>query len=146
MDYTETKERIKHHEGCVLSIYADPLLGDAAPTIFYGHLCTATDPWEPGITYSQEDAENVFEQDFAVAVKDANAFIGDTETPDIVRSVIVEMAFNIGINRLMGFRKLRQAIYDQDYIEAADQIMDSKLYRQLTSRYAPLVEMVAHAA
>lgn len=145
MDHSNTKTRIKQHEGCVLSIYADPLLGDAAPTIFYGHLCTANDPWEPGITYSQEDAENVFEQDYAIAVKDAETFIGNVEVPDDVRSVIIEVAFNIGINRLLGFKMMRQAIKDQDFIEAAAQLKDSKLYRQLTSRYAPLVELMEHA-
>ncbi len=141
----ETKERLKIHEGCVLKIYDDPLLGAAAPTLFYGHLCTASDPWQPGITYTQAQAEAVFEEDYAIAKEDAKKFIGDVEVPDEVASVVVEMAFNIGASRLAGFKLFRAAIQDQNFVEASFQLEDSKLYRQLETRYKPLVELIREA-
>ena len=141
----ETKERIKIHEGCVLKIYDDPLLGSSAPTIFYGHLCTSSDPWEPGITYTQVQAEAVFEEDYAIAKEDAKKFIGNVDVPDEVASVVVEVAFNIGASRLGGFKLFRAAIQNQDFVEASYQLEDSKLYRQLESRYKPLVELIREA-
>ena len=141
----ETKERIKIHEGCVLKIYDDPLLGAAAPSIFYGHLCTSSDPWEPGITYTQVQAEAVFEEDYAIAKEDAKKFIGSVDVPDEVASVVVEVAFNIGASRLAGFKLFRAAIQNQDFVEASYQLEDSKLYRQLESRYKPLVELIREA-
>ena len=141
----ETKERIKIHEGCVLKIYDDPLLGSSAPTIFYGHLCTSSDPWEPGITYTQVQAEAVFEEDYAIAKEDAKKFIGNVDVPDEVASVVVEVAFNIGASRLAGFILFRAAIQNQDFVEASYQLEDSKLYRQLKSRYKPLVELIREA-
>lgn len=141
----ETKERIKIHEGCVLKIYDDPLLGSSAPTIFYGHLCTSSDPWEPGITYTQVQAEAVFEEDYAIAKEDAKKFIGNVDVPDEVASVVVEVAFNIGASRLAGFKLFRAAIQNQDFVEASYQLEDSKLYLQLESRYKPLVELIREA-
>ena len=140
-----TKERIKIHEGCVLKIYDDPLLGSSAPTIFYGHLCTSSDPWEPGITYTQVQAEAVFEEDYAIAKEDAKKFIGNVDVPDEVASVVVEVAFNIGASRLAGFKLFRAAIQNQDFVEASYQLEDSKLYLQLESRYKPLVELIREA-
>lgn len=141
----ETKERLKIHEGCVLKIYDDPLLGSSAPTIFYGHLCTSSDPWEPGITYTQVQAEAVFEEDYAIAKEDAKKFIGNVDVPDEVASVVVEVAFNIGASRLAGFKLFKAAIQNEDFVEASYQLEDSKLYRQLESRYKPLVELIREA-
>lgn len=141
----KTKDRIKEHEGCVLKIYDDPLLGSAAPTIFYGHLCVPSDPWEAGQIYTMDDAERVFEEDFEIALETADKFIGDVDVPNIVRSIVIEVAYNIGEPRLMGFLLMRSAIQDQDYVEAARQLKDSKLYRQLSNRYDPLVEEMRNA-
>ena len=117
-------------------------MGSSAPTIFYGHLCTSSDPWEPGITYTQVQAEAVFEEDYAIAKEDAKKFIGNVDVPDEVASVVVEVAFNIGASRLGGFKLFRAAIQNQDFVEASYQLEDSKLYRQLESRYKPLVEFI----
>ena len=121
------------------------MLGSAAPTIFYGHLCTASDPWQPGITYTQVQAETVFEEDYAIAKEDAKKFIGNVDVPNEVASVVVEVAFNIGASRLAGFKLFRAAIQNQDFVEASYQLEDSKLYRQLESRYKPLVELIREA-
>ena len=123
----KTKDRIKQHEGCVLKIYDDPLLGSAAPTIFYGHLCVPSDPWEAGQIYTMDDAERVFEEDFEIASETSDKFIGDVEP------------------RLFGFVNMKKAIHDQDWEEAAEQLKDSKLYRQLKNRYDPLVEEMRNA-
>lgn len=141
----KTKNRIKQNEGCVLKIYDDPLLGSKAPTIFYGHLVVSSDAWQPGIYYSMEQAEAVFEEDFAVAEECANKFIGDVIIPDSVRSIIIEISYNIGEPRLFTFEKMRQAIKNKDFEEAAEELKDSKLYRQLKHRYDPLIDEMRNA-
>jgi GH24 family phage-related lysozyme (muramidase) len=144
LDY-KTQERLKLHEGLVLSIYDDPKLGANYPTIFYGHLCTPSDPWEPGITYTEEDAEEVFQIDYSIAKEAAEKFVGDVVVPDDVMSVLIEVAYNCGETRLNTFVKMKAAIQDNDYILASQELEDSKLYRMLTKRYQPLVEMMRDA-
>ena len=98
-----------------------------------------------GITYTQVQAEAVFEEDYAIAKEDAKKFIGDVEVPDEVISVVVEVAFNIGASRLAGFKLFRAAIQDQNFVEASFELESSKLYRQLETRYKPLVELIREA-
>ena len=140
-----TKDRIKKHEGLVLKMYDDPIHGDAAPTIFYGLLCTNDDRWQKGIEYTIEDAEKVFEEDYEICKSAGDRFIGNIEVPAIVRSIVYEVAFNIGETRLRLFKKMQQGIKDQDFEKAGLELEDSKLYRTLTSRYEPLVKLMKGA-
>jgi len=54
---------------------------------------------------------------------------------DAVRQrVVIDMAFNIGVPRLTGFKKMWAAIHCGDYEEAALEMMDSKWARQVGRR------------
>ena len=48
-------------------------------------------------------------------------------------------------HRLAGFKLFKAAIQNEDFVEASYQLEDSKLYRQLESRYKPLVELIREA-
>lgn len=56
--------------------------------------------------------------------------------------VLVNMAFNVGINGLMKFRKTLAAIQARDWATAAAEILDSNAARQLPVRYERLAEMM----
>jgi len=56
--------------------------------------------------------------------------------------VLLNMAFNLGRVRLAGFRQMWQAIREQNWAEAAIQMLDSKWARQVGPRAARLAEMM----
>lgn len=54
--------------------------------------------------------------------------------------VIADMLFNLGLTRFNGFKKLQQAIIARDYDWAADEMIDSRWYRQTGRRARKLVD------
>lgn len=60
----------------------------------------------------------------------------------IRRKVIVDMAFNLGINGLLSFRKMITALERSDYTVAADEMVNSCWYRQVGTRGERLVRMM----
>jgi lysozyme len=58
------------------------------------------------------------------------------------RQVLVNMAFNLGIPRLMGFKKMMAALRIGNYEEAAVEMLDSKWARQVGDRALELAEMM----
>lgn len=58
------------------------------------------------------------------------------------QGVLVNMCFNIGINRLMGFKKMIAALKNYDYLEAALQMIDSKWHSQVGPRAIRLVNIM----
>lgn len=67
----------------------------------------------------------------------------DVVKNDDVRSrVMVEMCFNMGINRLKGFKKALKALVDKDYQECAAQMIDSKWAVQVGKRADELAIMM----
>ena len=57
--------------------------------------------------------------------------------------VLVDMGFNLGTPTLMKFQKMWDAIEDEDWAEAADQMMDSKWARQVGRRAERLCQAMA---
>jgi len=140
MDYEEIKARIKKHEGFIPKIYRDSL-GKA--TIGYGHLITEKDNFKEGIEYSIEELEEVFNQDFNKAVEGANEL---TSKLNIIlakiKGVIIEMVFQLGKTGVSKFKKFFEALNNQDYNEAANQMIDSNWYKQTPKRCLELSEIV----
>lgn len=58
------------------------------------------------------------------------------------RDVILNMLFNLGINRFLGFRNTLKALARGDYSTAAKEMQDSKWYRQVKGRAVRLVAMM----
>jgi len=144
MDYEEIKARIKKHEGFIPKIYRDSL-GKA--TIGYGHLITEKDNFKEGIEYSIEELEEVFNQDFNKAVEGANEL---TSKLNIIlakiKGVIIEMVFQLGKTGVSKFKKFFEALNNQDYNEAANQMIDSNWYKQTPKRCLELSEIVRSCA
>jgi lysozyme len=56
--------------------------------------------------------------------------------------VILDMLFNLGINRFLGFRKMMDAITAGDYNRAADEMLFSSWHTQVGARAERLAEMM----
>jgi len=61
------------------------------------------------------------------------------ELPEEAQQIISNMMFNCGLTRLKKFKKMKQAVDLKDWQEAANQMMDSKWYVQVTNRADRLV-------
>lgn len=59
-----------------------------------------------------------------------------------VQIVLISMVFNLGLPRFLGFKKMIAAIENEDYKEAAAQMLDSKWARQVGDRAKRLSELI----
>jgi lysozyme len=60
--------------------------------------------------------------------------------------VVVDMIFNLGSNGFAQFKKLQAALARQDYAGAAQEMRDSRWYRQVGNRGRDDVELMERAA
>ncbi len=60
----------------------------------------------------------------------------------IRREVIIEMVFNLGMTRFLGFKKLLDAIQKQDWERASSEMLNSKWAAQVKGRAVELAEMM----
>lgn len=137
------KEDLIRHEGYVTEIYLD---SENLPTFGIGHLVTENDmehTWPVGTPVTDERILDVFHKDCNVAYTDACALVLNFagQATDAQR-VLVNMAFNLGRNRLSQFKKFLKAVNEGKYDKAADEMVDSKWYRQVKRRGEELVEIM----
>jgi len=140
------REDLTRHEGYVAEIYLDT---EHLPTFGIGHLVTEDDiehGWPVGTPVEEERILNVFASDCEVAHTDACAlFLNFASLPLQVQRVLVNMAFNLGRNRLGQFKKMISAVNEGNYSKAADEMMDSRWYSQVKTRGVELVDMMKSA-
>lgn len=124
-NWQQVKQLIKKHEGLSLSLYK---CLSGKQTIGYGHNIE-----DRGI--SEEVAELLLEQDTEIAYKQVKNAIKCFDTLNEARQyVLIDMCFNIGITKLMSFKKMLAALNKSDYKTAAKEMLDSKWARQVKSR------------
>jgi lysozyme len=139
---TITEDLVKH-EGIVLEVYLDT---EGLHTCGVGHLIKLGDEEfkKPvGTKITEERALELFKQDLAVSIKECEQLfpsLGDY--PDPVQRVLVNMTFNLGRPRLSKFKNMIKAVEANDWNEAANQMIDSRWYRQVKSRGVELVELM----
>jgi len=137
------KEDLVRHEGYIREIYLD---SEGYATFGVGHLVVETDPeytWPIGTPVTDERILNAFDEDFLDALEDAESLVeGLYNHPDNVIRVLVNMAFNLGRTRLRGFKNMLAAVERHDYGTAADEMVDSKWYRQVKRRGVELVNVM----
>jgi lysozyme len=61
---------------------------------------------------------------------------------DVRASVLIELAFNLGISGLMNFQRMIAAIRSGDWQSAHDQLLDSDAARELPARYGMLADLL----
>ena len=138
----EIKSRIKEHEGFRDTVYSDSL---GFATIGYGHLVLPTDNFVEGTTYPKEMLEKVFDNDFKIAHDSANELLADIEHNHIVKGVIIEMCFQLGKPRVMKFKKMWEALKNNDLETASKEMIDSNWHKQTTKRCESLAYIMKNA-
>ena len=134
------REELKIDEGCKYEIYLDHL---GLPTFGIGHLVTERDPEyqkEVGTVVDEIRVNEVFEQDIQVTVDECKIlFVDWSNLPEEVKLITANMMFKMGRPRLSKFKKMIQAIKDEDWLEAGNQMKDSRWYKQVTNRADRLI-------
>ncbi len=141
MNIEKLREELERDEGCVYNVYLDHL---GYPTFGIGHLILDSDPehgLEVGAIVSEDRVVEVFKQDIQSVLSDCNRLYEDfDDLPEEAQRVIANMMFNMGLTRLSKFRGMKRGVDNRDWNEAADEMVDSRWYRQVTNRADRLVE------
>ena len=141
MDMDKLREEIEVDEGVVEEIYLDHL---GYPTFGIGHLVTENDPeygQEVGTSISTERCRSAFDVDVEQVIADCQILYPDLDNlPEEVQRIIANMMFNMGRPRLSKFANMKAAVDEGDWNRAADEMMDSRWYNQVTNRAERLVE------
>ena len=141
MNIDQLREELKVDEGCVYQIYNDHL---GYPTFGIGHLVTAHDKehgWSVGTDVEEDRVEEVFEQDVQIVLSDCEILYPDFyDLPEEAQLIIANMMFNMGRPRLSKFKGMKRGVDSRDWNAAADEMVDSRWYRQVTNRAERLVQ------
>lgn len=126
-------EQLKRHEGLRLKPYrctADKL------TIGYGRNLE-----QVGIT--EQEAEYLLLNDIKQCENDClHAFPWFTDLNEARQGVLVNMCFNVGLSRLMFFKKFLAAMNLGNYNTAADEMLDSMWAEQVKGRAIELAAII----
>ena len=143
MNIEQLREQLEVDEGCVYEIYNDHL---GYATFGIGHLVTESDPEQGqslGTPVSSDRVAEAFESDIQSVLRDCNILYSDFHNlPEEAQQVIANMMFNLGRPRLSKFAGMKRGVDARDWNQAADEMVDSNWYRQVTNRADRLVERV----
>ena len=129
-------EELKEEEGFSRHCY---ICTEGKHTVGYGRNIDSNG----GLGLSQAEAEMLLANDVQRSVDECSRGFGWFDDLDTVRqSVIVHLAFWIGYPSLSTFSRMSMAIARQDFETAANELLDSKLARQVPGRAARLAEQL----
>ena len=141
------REELKADEGCKYEIYKDHL---GYPTFGIGHLITDADPefgLEVGTQVIDERVIEVFEKDIEIVIADCkNEYVFFDDLPEEVQHIIANMMFNMGKPRMSKFLKLKVALAERNWEQAAVEMEDSLWHKQVTNRANRLIERMKNVA
>jgi GH24 family phage-related lysozyme (muramidase) len=134
------QEELENDEGVKYEVYNDHL---GYPTFGIGHLILDSDP-EPGratgSAVSEDRVKEAFEEDVVGVLSDCNYLYSDFgELPEEAQRIIANMMFNMGRTRLSKFKGMKRGVDARDWNSAADEMVDSQWYNQVTNRADRLV-------
>ena len=140
--HPNTIAQVKRHEGLSLVPYRCPA---GYLTIGYGHNIDAGNG--PDIKeddrITEKEAEKLLELDLrAVGTSLDSALPGWRKLDEPRQSVILNMAFNLGVRGLMGFKKALAAVKAGDFENADSEMLDSKWRRDVKVRAYELAEQM----
>lgn len=124
MNYDRLRKWLKHDEGFRSKPYKDT---EGILTVAYGRNLDA-------VGLSEPEGEILLDNDIAKVVAEIRGFSWFSKLDEVRKEVIVQMAFNLGLSRLLSFKKMIAAI-DAGYFHiAADEMVNSKWHDQVGDR------------
>lgn len=139
--------QLKRHEGLSLEAYLCPA---GKLTIGWGHNCEAHPV--PGVeqvgdVISKGSAESLLYQDLKAIARELDDKISWWRKMEEPRqAVLLNMAFNMGVPVLMGFKRALGAMSIGDYPRAGTEMLDSQWAKQVRGRAAELARQMVLGA
>ena len=141
MDLEKLRKQLEIDEGVKYEIYLDHL---GYPTFGIGHLVVPDDKEyreDVGTRVSEERVRECFDKDVQSVLRDCSLLYKDfDELPEEAQQIIANMMFNMGYTRLSKFKGMKRGVDARDWNKAADEMVDSRWYKQVTNRANRLVE------
>ena len=143
MDIERLKKQVIANEGVRKTAYKDTLNNW---TIGVGHLIKLPDEeYLLDKELTDLEVDQIFITDLNQAIDDARKFIDADSIPDEAFEVVVDMAFNLGLPKLMAFQNFQQALRDKDFVKASFEMLDSLWAKQLPNRSKRLAKIMRDA-
>ena len=143
MNLEQLREQLEIDEGVKYEVYNDHL---GYATFGIGHLVLESDEEHGaalGTPVSESRVIEAFEQDCENVLRDCNILYEDFgDLPEEAQQVIANMMFNMGRPRLSKFKGMKRGVDSRDWNAAADEMVDSAWYRQVTNRANRLVDRI----
>ena len=141
MDLEKLRKQLEIDEGVKHEIYLDHL---GYPTFGIGHLVIPSDieyREDVGTRVSEKRVRECFDKDVQSVLRDCSLLYKDfDELPEEAKQIIANMMFNMGYTRLSKFKGMKRGVDARDWNRAADEMVDSRWYKQVTNRANRLVE------
>jgi lysozyme len=129
-------EQLKIDEGCRLTAYQDTV---GVWTIGYGR----TGGVKKGDKITQEKAEELLLEDTLAAARDASTLpVGFDGLNAVRQAVLTNMTFNLGLTRILNFKRFLAAVQIRDFNKAALEMLDSKWAGQVGQRAIRLAKQM----
>ena len=133
MDIQRLRSMIRRHEGVKQFPYE---CSAKKLTIGIGHNLT-------DLGLPDSIIEDLFDHDLGNAISGcATLYPNWHELPDDIQMVLVDMMFNLGVNRISRFKRMNRAIDDQNWHRMAEEMKNSRWYVQVGTRSRELIEIV----
>jgi len=135
MDMEKLRQQLIIDEGVKYEVYLDHL---SLKTCGIGHYIRQDEPefdLEVGTQITEDRCTELFEEDIKSVIKDCKKVFEDwDDMEEEVKQICANMMFNLGLPRFSKFRKTINNIINKDYKKAAEEMRDSRWYRQVTNR------------
>ena len=143
MNIDKLKKQIIANEGMRKTAYKDTLNNW---TIGVGHLIKIPDEeYLLDKELTDLEVDQILTTDLNQAIDDARKFIDQDSIPEEAFHVVVDMAFNLGLPKLMRFQNFQQALKENDYSKASREMLDSLWAKQLPNRSKRLAKQMREA-
>ena len=140
MNIDQLRKELERDEGVKYEVYHDHL---GYPTFGIGHLITDDDPeWgaSVGTEVDSNRVQEAFETDVETVLSDCERlYVQFEHLPEEVQLIVANMMFNMGYTRLSKFKGMKRCVDARDWEWAADEMVDSKWYKQVARRADRLV-------
>jgi lysozyme len=137
MDMDRIRKTLIRHEGIELKPYR----------------CTS-DKLTIGVGRNLDDNGISYDTAMQMLTEDIDAVLADLRrnlpwfdrSPEPVQEALINLTFNMGIARLMQFRKTLVFMRGEKWLEAADELLDSRYAAQVGQRAHEVADMIRSAA
>jgi lysozyme len=141
MDVDKLREELIYDEGVRLDVYR---CTEGYLTVGIGHKIIDGDAeyGKPeGYTITEKRMKQLFDLDVAVVREDCHRLYDDfDDLPEEAQRIIANMMFNLGLPTMKKFRGMKRCVDERNWSGAADEMVDSRWYEQVTNRANRLVK------